>query len=92
MPLAGVKQGYSLSPILFNLASELIIRAAKQFNRMNIFGSKKVIATYADDSAIITTYKTEMDKILKSIFLTASSLGLLFNGSKCSSLSLINLI
>ena len=61
MPLAGVKQGDSLFPISFNLASEHIMRAAKQFNGMNLFGSKKVITTYADDSVIITTCQTEMD-------------------------------
>ena len=37
MTLAGVKQGDSLFPILFNLASEHIMRAAKQFNRMKLF-------------------------------------------------------
>ena len=88
MPLTRVK-GDSLSPILFNLAAELIIRAAKQFNGTNLFDSKKVITTYADDSVIITTCQTEMDQILESIFSIASSLGLQFNGSKSSSLSLI---
>ena len=39
-------------------------------------------------SLIITTCQTEMDQILESIFLTASSLDLQFNGNKCSFLSL----
>ena len=53
MPLVDVKQGDSLSPILFDLA--YVLRAAKQFNGIYLFYCKKVITTYADDSAIITT-------------------------------------
>ena len=51
--LAGVEQGDSLYPILFNLAPEHIIRSAKQFNGIYLFSSKNVITIYVDDSAII---------------------------------------
>lgn len=53
MSLASVKQGESISPILFNLSSEHIIRSIKKFNGINLFGSKgdyhikKVITTCA---------------------------------------------
>ena len=78
MQLAGVNEGDSLYPILFNLASEPIRLAARQINGMNQCGSKKVITTYTDDSAIINTCQVEMDKNLESIFLMASSQGLKF--------------
>ena len=47
------------------IASEPIIYDAKQFNRIYLL-ARKVITSYADDSAIIASCQTKMDQILES--------------------------
>ena len=86
-PTSGVRQGDCLSPIIFNLASEPIIRKAIEIAGYDLFGSKAKLTAYADDLAIITGSHEEMMSTLDGILEVSSSIGLKFNPRKCTSIS-----
>ena len=90
--LSGVKQGCPLSPIIFNLTIDLIIRAIKQsFSKI---GAAKVhdipfsVLAYADDLVVISRKKDRLQTLLNAASSTATDLGLSFRPDKCASISL----
>ena len=52
-PTTGVRQRDGLSPILFNLANEPLLRYVTNNRGIKLFENKLHITTYADDSAIL---------------------------------------
>ena len=96
---AGVKQGCPLSPILFNLTLELLIRAvvakAKENieDRLNeipaiIYGIPISILAYADDLVQVSRSVKDLQMLLDKAGLAATILGLIFKPSKCATLTL----
>ena len=90
--LSGVKQGCPLSPIIFNLTIDLILRAIKQ--TASDIGPAKVhdipfsVLAYADDLVVISRKKDRLQKLLNAASSTATDLGLSFRPDKCASISL----
>jgi hypothetical protein len=90
-PTAGVRQGDPLSSVVFNLAAEPIIRTVKSNNNgFAVYQSRVSTTTYADDIAIAGSSVRKIQGTLNATENTATSLGLKFNPSKCTSLTLIN--
>ena len=91
---AGVKQGCPISPVLFNLTSELLIRCVilKCEENPNIpFKLQKQpisILSYADDLVIISRTKEGLQDLLSEISVAADVLNLSFRQDKCATLSL----
>ena len=92
---AGVKQGCPLSPILFNLCVELILRSVNAKAESLRSGPAKhhghhiSVLAYADDLVIITRKPDDLQQLLSIASSTASLLGLEFRQDKCASLSLV---
>ena len=90
--LSGVKQGCPLSPIIFNLTIDLILRAIKR--SASHIGPAKVhdipfsVLAYADDLVFISRKKDRLQKLLNATSSTATDLGLSFRPDKCASISL----
>lgn len=76
----GVKQGDSISPTLFNLILEGIIRRTN-LNKDIITNRTQIIA-YADDLTIITYSKKELGKAIEKLDLEARKFGLQINERK----------
>lgn len=92
---AGVKQGCPMSPILFNICIELILRMVKaKAAKLKSGVCKYHDATisclaYADDLVIIARSSTALQKLLYEASDGATILGLSFRPDKCASLSLV---
>ena len=92
---SGVKQGCPLSPILFNLTTELILRKIKataQHNRGGPALHHKFpvsVLAYADDLVLITRKPHHLQHLLDSASAAANLLGLHFRPDKSASLSVI---
>ena len=89
--LAGVKQGCPLSPILFNLSVEIILRSI--LAKADVVGPAKhhgaciSVLAYADDLVIISRNAAALQKLLDAASETANLIGLEFRPDKCASLS-----
>ncbi|MDD9340746.1 MAG: reverse transcriptase family protein, partial [Providencia heimbachae] len=84
---AGVKQGCPLSPIIFNMALEPLIRAISESGLGYTMGNGKFnILAYADDIAIIADSADDLQKLLNIVASVAEWLGIQFNPSKCATL------
>ena len=90
--LSGVKQGCPLSPIIFNLTIDLILRAIKRsasdIGPAKVHGISFSVLAYADDLVIISRKKDRLQKLLDIASSTATDLGLSFRADKCASISL----
>ena len=92
---AGVKQGCPLSPILFNLCIELILRMVKakasklKSGACVYHGLTISCLAYADDLVIIARSARALQDLLDQASDGATILGLSFRPDKCASLSLV---
>ena len=86
--LAGVKQGCPLSPILFNLCVEIILRsiAAKgqSIGPLKHHGCDISVLAYADDLVIIAKNEQKLQQLLDAASTSASLIGLTFRQDKCA--------
>ena len=91
---AGVKQGCPVSPILFNLTTELLIRTAKSRCDKNssipyqLHGHPVSVLAYADDLVLMSRTRDGLQSLLNDVSLAADILNLNFRPDKCASLSL----
>ena len=91
---AGVKQGCPLSPILFNLCIEVILRKVKSAaSKLKSgpcihYGTLVSCLAYADDLVIIARSKNALQLLLDAASEGANILGFLFRPDKCATLSL----
>ena len=91
---AGVKQGCPISPVLFNLTSELLIRTVVSRCQANSAIPFKLhdqpisILAYADDLVLISRTRDGLQTLLDDISAAADVLHLSFRPDKCATLSL----
>jgi len=76
----GVRQGDALSAMLFNILLESIIRKIKDHGKLNI--NMTQIIAYADDIAIVSRTKEELEKTFKELDRAAKKTGLYINQEK----------
>ena len=88
----GVKQGCPLSPILFNLVIEGLLKRIQSLESGGYFISDHLIRilAYADDICLITEDKKGLREMMDALEEFATWGGLSFNTRKCASLSLKN--
>ena len=88
VPTCGVRQGDALRTLVFNLASEPLIRLIPL--RVNswfaLYGQRAKATAYADDLAALGSSTEELQALLDQLGNTASVLGLKFNADKCACL------
>lgn len=90
----GVKQGCPMSPILFNLCIELIIRSIKskasklKSGSCDHFGTQISCLAYADDLVLIARSNDALQPLLYEAAEMANILGLSFRPDKCATLTL----
>ena len=91
---AGVKQGCPISPILFNLTTELLIRVVQSRCNENsdiafkLHGSPIYVLAYADDLVLVSRTRDGLQTLLDDVSAAANILNLSFRSDKCASLSL----
>ena len=91
---AGVKQGCPISPILFNLTTELLIRVVQSRCNENsdisfkLHGNPIYVLAYADDLVLISRTRDGLQTLLDDVSAAANILNLSFRPDKCASLSL----
>uniref|UniRef100_A0A914XTH4 Reverse transcriptase domain-containing protein n=1 Tax=Plectus sambesii TaxID=2011161 RepID=A0A914XTH4_9BILA len=84
---AGVKQGCPLSPIIFNLAVEPILRALANTNHgYMVQGLSTPVLAYADDLVLTSDSIHGLQCLLDITAKIATWAGLQFNAAKCASL------
>ena len=86
----GVKQGCPLSPILFNLVMEVLIRAAEGVERAGYRIANSVVKSlaYADDLCILASSPPKLQEMLDRVYRASKWAGVAFSPRKCASLSL----
>lgn len=76
-----LRQGDALSPVLFNLALEKVIRDIREEQEMEIIGVNTLLA-YADDIVILGISQKDIEEKAKKLFIASHNMGLLVNEAK----------
>ncbi|KAL4154352.1 hypothetical protein QTP88_000231 [Uroleucon formosanum] len=77
----GLKQGDALSPALFNLALEKVVRDMQGGREMEVLGRSSLLA-YADDIVLFGESKTELEGTVQKLILSSKKMGLKINENK----------
>ncbi|XP_046684394.1 uncharacterized protein LOC124370148 [Homalodisca vitripennis] len=86
---AGVRQGCPLSPVLFNLVMEYLIRpvlALEGEHGVSLHGERVSVLAYADDLAIVARSEASLQALLDSASSAATWVGLRFKPEKSATL------
>ncbi|XP_046683273.1 uncharacterized protein LOC124369322 [Homalodisca vitripennis] len=86
---AGVRQGCPLSPILFNLVMEYLIRpltALEDQHGAVLHGTSVSVLAYADDLALVARSEASLQALLDVVIPAATWVGLRFKPTKCATL------
>jgi hypothetical protein len=89
---AGVKQGCPLSPVIFDLAMEPIIRAVVALKPLSFklgFSDQSILA-FADDLSLLAKSEAALQQQLDVAAETANWCGLTFKPSKCATLHVLH--
>ena len=78
----GVRQGFVLSPVLFNLYTDLIFRNIDQGPGIKIGGHTINNLRYADDTVLLAENETELQQILDTVKTESERYGLFMNVKK----------
>jgi len=80
----GLKQGDSLSPILFNIALEKVIRKMNmgQHEEVNFQGPTIGLLAYADDLVLLTETQNELKSLFSRLDKSSVKIGLCVNEEK----------
>ena len=74
-----------MSPDLFNMYSEMILRAIQDFNGVKVGGQKFNILRYADDTVLIAQSENKLHSILDTVIKENEKKGLDLNVKKTES-------
>ena len=86
---SGVSQGCSLSPDIFNLMLEIVLREIQRTGEGYIPGDRRhTTLAYADDLAVIADPPVGTMRLLAAAERGARAVGLSFNAAKCTTLHL----
>jgi hypothetical protein len=88
-PGRGVRQGDPLSPTIFNLAIDELLAEIPPGVGFRLEGTQVSCLAFADDLVVIVSSPVGLQETLEAFQKTAADLGLTFNASKSSVLSLI---
>ncbi|GFN98144.1 retrovirus-related pol polyprotein line-1 [Plakobranchus ocellatus] len=78
----GVRQGFVMSPDLFNLHREIILRKLEGISGLKINGENLNYLREADDTVLITESGKQLQKFLDTIVLESERMGLSLNVKK----------
>ncbi|KYB25116.1 hypothetical protein TcasGA2_TC031350 [Tribolium castaneum] len=86
---SGVRQGYLLCPIFFNLATDPLLKAAENCEGGFNTADKVIkILAYADDIVLIASNHEDLQRIMDAISAVANNMQIRFNVTKCAILDL----
>lgn len=79
---SGLRQGDSLSPLLFNFALEKAVRLVMQVEGGAVVGQRLKCLAFADDIALLAEKETDLVVLAKTLTEAASQIGLQINTDK----------
>jgi hypothetical protein len=86
----GLLQGSALSPILFNLFNDDLLRALASSQGVKVYGVKITNLAFADDIAIVAETEAEIQKMTRIAEEWANNNEMIFNVNKCAYLGSAN--